>query len=67
MNALRLVDGFPLRLYEERTGLALTTILPQLAAAERDGLIERDHVDVRPSARGRRFLNDLLQRFLPEA
>jgi oxygen-independent coproporphyrinogen-3 oxidase len=67
MNALRLVDGFPLRLYPERTGLPLTTILPLLEAAERDGLIERDHLQVRPSARGRRFLNDLLQRFLPDA
>ena len=65
MNALRLNDGFALRLYPERTGLALTTVLPLLEAAERDGLIERDHVEVRPSLRGRRFLNDLLQRFLP--
>jgi oxygen-independent coproporphyrinogen-3 oxidase len=66
LNALRLTGGFPLRLYEERTGLPLTTILQALDAAERDGLIERDHLAVRPSARGRRFLNDLLQRFLPE-
>jgi oxygen-independent coproporphyrinogen-3 oxidase len=66
MNALRLTEGFALRLYPERTGLGLTSILSTLGAAERDGLIERDHVQVRPSARGRRFLNDLLQRFLPE-
>jgi putative oxygen-independent coproporphyrinogen III oxidase len=66
MNALRLTDGVALRLYPERTGLPLTTVLPLLEAAERDGLIERDHAQVRPSSRGRRFLNDLLQRFLPE-
>jgi putative oxygen-independent coproporphyrinogen III oxidase len=66
MNALRLTEGFPLRLYEERTGLSLAGILPVLESAERDGLIERDHVAIRPSPRGRRFLNDLLQRFLPE-
>ena len=65
MNALRLTDGFALRLYEERTGLPLTSVLNLLDAAERDGLIERDHREVRPSALGRRFLNDLLQRFLP--
>ncbi|MPZ45214.1 MAG: oxygen-independent coproporphyrinogen III oxidase-like protein [Betaproteobacteria bacterium] len=65
MNALRMTDGFALRLYEERTGLPLTSVLSLLDAAERDGLIERDHLAVRPSARGRRFLNDLLQRFLP--
>jgi oxygen-independent coproporphyrinogen-3 oxidase len=65
MNALRLTDGFRLPLYEERTGLPLTSVLKALDAAERDGLIERDHREVRPSALGRRFLNDLLQRFLP--
>jgi oxygen-independent coproporphyrinogen-3 oxidase len=66
MNALRLTDGFAIRLFEERTGLALTSILSELDQAERDGLIERDHRTIRPSARGRRFLNDLLQRFLPD-
>jgi oxygen-independent coproporphyrinogen-3 oxidase len=66
MNALRLTDGVAVRLYEERTGLPLTSVLGALDAAERDGLIERDHLALRPSARGRRFLNDLLQRFLPE-
>jgi oxygen-independent coproporphyrinogen-3 oxidase len=65
MNALRLTAGFALRLYEERTGLPLTTVLPQLEVAEHAGLIERDHLWVRPTLRGRRFLNDLLQGFLP--
>jgi oxygen-independent coproporphyrinogen-3 oxidase len=65
MNALRLVEGFELQLYEERTGLARTGVLSVLDQAERDGLIERDHVCVRPSLRGRRFLNELLVRFLP--
>ena len=65
MNALRLVEGFELQLYEERTGLARSTVLHVLDQAERDGLIERDHVRVRPSLRGRRFLNELLVRFLP--
>ncbi len=66
MNALRLTQGFPLAMFEERTGLSLSAILKPLDAAERDGLIERDHVQVRPTLRGRRFLNELLQRFLPE-
>ena len=67
MNALRLTEGFPLSLFEERTGLPRTHLLQRLDSAERDGLIERDHVQVRPTLRGRRFLNELLQRFLPEA
>ena len=66
LNALRLSEGFALQLFEERTGLPRVAVLSTLDRAERDGLIERDHVQVRPSLRGRRFLNDLLQRFLPE-
>ena len=67
MNALRLTEGFPLAMFEERTGLSTNLILRALDRAERDGLIERDHRSVRPSVRGRRFLNELLQRFLPDA
>ena len=65
MNALRLSGGIPLVLFEERTGLPLTSVLPQLDAAERRGFIVRDHQRVTPTAQGRRFLNDLLQIFLP--
>ncbi len=65
LNALRLNDGFESRLFEERTGVALSTILPRLDAAERDGLIVRDHLRIQPTRQGQRFLNDLLQRFLP--
>ena len=65
MNALRLNGGFPLALFAERAGVPLTTVLKQLEEAERRGLIERDHQRVTPTAQGRRFLNDLLQIFLP--
>ena len=65
LNALRLTEGFTLAMFVERTGLPLTAILPALDAAEAKGLIERDHVAVRPTARGRLFLNDLLEMFLP--
>jgi oxygen-independent coproporphyrinogen-3 oxidase len=47
--------------------MPVTEVLAALDAAERDGLIQRDHVQVRPTLRGRRFLNELLQRFLPDA
>ena len=53
-------------LFEERAGLPLTAILRELADAERRGLIERDHARIAPTARGRRFLNDLLEIFLRE-
>jgi oxygen-independent coproporphyrinogen-3 oxidase len=65
MNALRLNAGFPLALFTERAGVPLTTVLKPLEEAERRGLIERDHQRVTPTAQGRRFLNDLLQIFLP--
>jgi len=64
MNALRLIDGFELRLFAERTGLPVHTLRKPLEAAERSGLIETDHLRVRPTLRGQRFLNDLLQIFL---
>ncbi|HEV7819648.1 MAG TPA: oxygen-independent coproporphyrinogen III oxidase-like protein, partial [Burkholderiales bacterium] len=66
MNALRLTGGFPVVLFEERAGMSLTAMLKQLDEAERRGLIERDHQRIVPTALGRRFLNDLLQIFLPE-
>ena len=65
MNALRLTEGFPSSLYEERAGMPLVTVLKGLDEAERCGLIVRDHQHVAPTELGRRFLNDLLQIFLP--
>jgi oxygen-independent coproporphyrinogen-3 oxidase len=64
LNALRLVDGFPLALFQERTGLPITAVQAQLAEAERKGLIERDWQRLRPTERGRLFLNDLLALFV---
>ena len=65
LNALRLVDGIETRRFEERTGLPLASIEPQLATAEARGLIERDAFRLRASATGLRFLNDLQTLFLP--
>jgi putative oxygen-independent coproporphyrinogen III oxidase len=64
LNALRLVEGFNPSLFTERTGLPLTFVERELAQAEQDGLLERDWRRIRPSARGRRFLNELLERFI---
>ena len=65
MNALRLTDGFPTALFTERTGLPITAAAGPLDQAERRALVVRTHEHVRPTALGRRFLNDLLQIFLP--
>ncbi len=66
MNALRLTEGFPVPLFAERTGLPITAAEKPLEQAEARGLILRDHERIRPTDLGRRFLNDLLQIFLPE-
>jgi putative oxygen-independent coproporphyrinogen III oxidase len=65
MNALRLAEGFEVALFAERTGLSLTAVEPPLREAMQRGLITRDHVRIAPTKRGQRFLNDLLQLFLP--
>jgi oxygen-independent coproporphyrinogen-3 oxidase len=46
--------------------VAVTAIQRQLDEAERRGLIERDYRHIAPTLMGKRFLNDLLQIFLPE-
>ena len=66
LNALRLTDGFTLAMFVERTGLPVTAIAAKLDRAEAKGLITRDHINVRPTDKGRLFLNDLLEMFLPE-
>jgi len=64
MNALRLNEGFPLGLFTERTGLPLAAIEKSALAARRSGLLETADGHVRPTPRGRRFLNQLLAGFI---
>jgi len=65
LNALRLIDGFPAELFAARCGLPVPAVEAGLRAAEEKGLIERDARTIRPTGRGRRFLNDLVELFLP--
>ncbi len=64
MNALRLTEGFPVRLFQERTGLPLSVANAGIEKAIGLGLLERHLSTLRPTQRGRRFLNDLLEVFL---
>ncbi len=64
LNAMRLTEGFTVRDFVERTGLSIAAAEAPLREAEAKGLIERTRVRIRPSARGRRYLNDLLELFL---
>jgi len=67
MNALRLNQGVPASLFAERTGLPLAAIEKSALAARREGLLERDGEVLRPSLRGRRFLNRLVALFLDDS
>ena len=64
MNALRLIDGVPARLFQERTGLDLMMIRDELQLACARGLLDPDPAVLCPTEQGRRFLNDLLTIFL---
>ncbi|HET9122837.1 MAG TPA: YggW family oxidoreductase, partial [Acidiferrobacteraceae bacterium] len=65
LNALRLVQGFPLTLFEARCGLAADTLRDPLERARALGLLTQRGVWVQPTAQGLRFLNDLQALFLP--
>ena len=65
LNALRLPEGFVLRDFSDRTGLAITALERGLQAAETKGLITRDWERVVPTTRGMDFLSDLQELFLP--
>ena len=65
MNALRLNEGVPTTLFEERTGLPLIICTAALERARDQGLLARDATRLKPTLQGQRFLNDLLELFLP--
>ena len=64
MNALRLNDGFEKSLFTRRTGLKLSMLENKLQQLQDDGMLEIDGKRVRPSARGRQFLDDLVAQFI---
>ncbi len=67
LNALRLTEGVPVMLFSERTGLDLACMQKPLSQAMTRGLLESDQEHIRPTPLGRRFLNELVTLFLPEA
>ncbi len=66
MNALRLAQGFDCRLFQEHTGLPLSILTGPLELAVSQGLIEWKPLRIIPTERGRNYLNELLQLFMPE-
>ena len=66
LNALRLTDGFPTPLFYQHAGLPISHINQALEQAEQQGLLERDIHLIRPTEKGQRYLNVLIELFLPE-
>lgn len=64
LNVLRLTEGVPATLFEARTGLALSTLTPQLSDLRNRGLLVPDTTRIAPTAQGRAFLSDLQEAFL---
>ena len=65
MNVLRLSDGVPAALFEQRTSLPLASLDAARREAEARGLLVRDPQRLVVTREGQLFLNDLLQHFLP--
>lgn len=65
MNALRLSQGVPAHLFEERTRLSLDIIAPALAIAKNKKLLVDNPAILCATDLGHQFLNDLVGLFLP--
>lgn len=64
MNALRLTDGVPLGLFQQRTGLNLMTLEPAIKQAQNKKLLIIQDGYIKPTLLGQRYLNELLELFL---
>jgi len=64
LNALRLNEGFATCDFQRCTGLSLSSVEPALVRAQGRGLLEVRAGGWRPTALGRRFLNDVQAGFL---
>lgn len=64
MNAMRLVDGVPLALFQQRTGLNIQMLDAAIHKAQNKGLLVVANGNLQPTLLGQRFLNELLELFL---
>jgi oxygen-independent coproporphyrinogen-3 oxidase len=64
MNALRLTEGVPLELFQQRTGLSINTLDAAIKRAQSKGLLAIQDGKIQPTLLGQRFLNELLELFL---
>jgi len=66
LNALRLTDGFPTPLFYQHAGVPISHIDKALEQAQHEGLLERDIHFIKPTEKGQRYLNSLIELFLPQ-
>jgi putative oxygen-independent coproporphyrinogen III oxidase len=66
LNALRLVEGFEIRTFVERTGLEWEQIAPNVDALVNRKLLIVQGTRLLPTVTGLRFLNEILLSFLAE-
>lgn len=64
LNAFRLIDGFNISLFNERTALPLKVFLEKLLIAEQKGFVELRFNKINITKLGQDFLNELLILFL---
>jgi len=64
MNRFRLLEPCPQQDFSHYTGLAISTVQPALEQAIKLGLINQQHQHWQITAKGVRYLNELLQLFL---
>jgi oxygen-independent coproporphyrinogen-3 oxidase len=66
LNALRLTNGVPMTLFTERTGLTIDALEPTLTTAKTKNLLIDGPSILCPTELGQRFLNNLIELFLPK-
>lgn len=67
LNALRLIKGTPQNHFEQRTGLPISRIAPQIKRAIEKKLLYSDTQDLQATPLGLNYLNDLTALFLPHS
>ena len=64
LNAMRLLDGVPTPLFQQHTGVPISTIKQAMQKAEQLELLEHTIAKIRPTEKGQRYLNSLIELFI---
>lgn len=64
LNAMRLTGGVPTPLFQQHTGVPISSIKKPLARAEELGLLQHTIERLRPTQKGQLYLNSLIELFL---